>query len=102
MTQFSNICGTYPVNNQILLFDGNDNHFNDGALRRMVYKNIQSFVIKSGDSINDQPNYNGPNDELKSLCNVEKSVWMIKYGTTKFSPHHMNFVLVEVRYAFKI
>ena len=102
MNQFSNICGTYPVNNQILLFDGHDNYFNYGALIQMMYKNIQPFVIKSCESINDQPNYNGPNDKLKSLCNVEKSVWIMKYGTTKFSPHHMNFVLVEVWYAFKM
>ena len=39
---------------------------------------------------------------MKSLYNVAKSAWMLKYGTTKFSPHHMNSVLVEAWDAFNI
>ena len=35
MMQLSNICGTSPVNNQILFLDGNDSHFNDRALTQM-------------------------------------------------------------------
>ena len=70
MNQFSNICGAYHTNNQILLFDGHENHSNNCALIKMMFKNIQPLVIKSGDSINDKPNYNGPNDKLKSLYNV--------------------------------
>ena len=92
-TQFSNVCGASPVNNQILFFDGHGSHFDDGALRQMMYKNIQPFVLKSGDSINNQPNDNGPNAKLKSLYNVAKSAWMLEYGTTKFSRHLMNSVL---------
>ena len=61
MTQFSNICGASPVKNQILFFDGNDSHFDDRDLTQMQSKNIQPFILKSGDSINDQPNDNGPN-----------------------------------------
>ena len=95
MTQFSNICGASPVNNQILFFDGHESHFENGALRQMTWKNIQPFVLKSGDSINDQPKYNDKNYKLESLYNVAKIVWMPKYGTIKFSPHHMNSVLVE-------
>ena len=55
----------------------------------MMDKNIQPFVLKYGNSINYQPNDNGPNAKLKSLYNVAKSAWMLKYGTTDFSPHHM-------------
>ena len=44
---------------------------------------IPSFVLKYGDSINNQPNDNGPNAKLKSLYNVVKSAWILKYGTTK-------------------
>ena len=95
MTQFSNICGASPVNNQILFFDGHDSHFNDRALKHMQNKNIQPFILKAGDSINDQPNDNGPNSTLKVLCNRLKAKWMVKYGTTRFQPHHMNAVLVE-------
>ena len=102
MNQFSNVCGTSPVKNQIILFDGHDSHFDNRALRQMMYRNIQPFVMKSGNSINDQPNYNGPNSKLKSLYNVVNSVWMLKYVTTKHLPHHMNSVLVEARNAFKV
>ena len=45
---------------------------------------IQHFVLKYGDFVNDQPNDNGPNAKLKSLYNVANSVWMLKYGMTKF------------------
>ena len=61
MTQFSNICGDNPVKNQILLFDGNDSHLDDRALTQMQSKNIQPFILKAGDPINDHPNDNGPN-----------------------------------------
>ena len=102
MTPFSNVCGDSPVNNKIIFIDGNVNHFDYGAIRQMVYKKIQPFVIKSGDYINDQTNDNVPNTKLKSIYNVKKSAWMLKYGTTKFSPHHMKSVLVEAWYAFKM
>ena len=102
MTQFCNPCDAYPINNQILFFDGHDIHFDDGALRQMKCKNIQPFVLKAGDSLNDQPNDNGPNAKLKSLYNVSKAVWMVKYGTKKVLPHHMNFALVEAWDTFKV
>ena len=59
MTQLSNICGASPSNNQILLFDGYESNFDDGTLRQMIFKNIQPFVIKYGDTINDHSNDNG-------------------------------------------
>ena len=102
MTQSSKVHGASPVKNQILFFDGHGSHFNDGALRKMMCKNIQPFVLKSIDSINDQPSDNGPNAKLKSLYNVAKSAWMLKYGETKFSPHHMKYVLVEAWDALKM
>ena len=102
MTQLSNVCGASPVNNQILFFDGHDSHFNNGTLRQMMCKNIQPFVLKYGNSTNDQPNENGPNSKLRSLYNVAKSAWMLKHGTKSFSPHHMNSVLVEAWNAFNV
>ena len=84
MTRLSNVCGASPVNNQILFFDGHDSYFDNVALRQMMYKNIQPFALKAGDSINDQLNDNVPYSKLKSLYNVAKNVWMLKYGTTNF------------------
>ena len=66
-TQFSNICGASPVNNQILFFNGHDSHFDDRLLTQMQSKKIQPFILKAGDSINDQSNDNGPNLRLKAL-----------------------------------
>ena len=56
MTQFSYICGSSPVNNQILFVDGQNIHFDDSDLTQMQGKSIQTFIFKAGDSINDQPN----------------------------------------------
>ena len=67
MTQFSNVCGASPVKNQIIFFDGHDSHFDDRTLIHMKFRNIQPFILKAGDLINDQSNYNGTNFKLKSL-----------------------------------
>ena len=61
----------------------------------MDRQNIQLLILKSGNSINDQPNDNGPNYKLKYIYNEVKNVWMLKYGTTKHLPHHINSILVE-------
>ena len=45
---------------------------------------------------------NGSNAKLKSLCNVAKSAWMLKYRMEKFSPHHINSILVEAWDDFNI
>ena len=42
-------------------YDGHDSHLDDRALTQMQSKNIQPFILKAGDPINDHPNDNGPN-----------------------------------------
>ena len=54
----------------------------------------RSYILTSSFKVNEY--------ELKSLYNVAKSVWMLKYGTTKFLPHRMNSVLVEAWDDFKM
>ena len=61
MTQFPNLCGVYPINNQIIFFRGNEIHFGGHALIHMEHLNIQLFVLKVGNSANDQPNDNDHN-----------------------------------------
>ena len=68
----------------------------------MNFQNIQPLVLKSGNKTNDQTNDSGPNAKLKSLYNEVKAKWIIQYGTTKFSPHHMNYILVEEWDALKV
>ena len=102
MNQFSDVCSASPVNNQILFLNGNGSHFKTLTLIQMKCKNIQPFVLKSGDSINDHTKNNVPNFKLKYLYNVEKSVWMLKYGAKHISTHHMNSVSVEACDSFKV
>ena len=102
MTQFSNICSASPVNNQILFFNGHGSNLGDHSLTQRQIKNFQPFILKAGDSINDQPNDNTPNLTLKSLYNITKAEWMLKYGITRFQPHHMSYVLVEAWDALKV
>ena len=97
MTQLYNICDASPVNNQIIFFNGHDSHFDDCSLIQIQGKKIQPFILKPGDSINDQPNGNGHNSKIKALYRILKAKWMLKYGTTRFQTHHMNSVLVETR-----
>ena len=95
MTQFSKIYGASPVKNQIIFFNGHDSHFDERSLTQMQGENIQTFLIKAGDFISNQPNDNWPNSKLKSLYNVSKAKWILNYGNMRFQPHHMNSVLVE-------
>ena len=73
MNQFSNVCGAFPVNNQILLFDGHDSHFDNCVRGQIKCRNIQPFVLFPVDTINKHPNDNGPNDRLWYIYNVEKT-----------------------------
>ena len=84
MTKFSNTCGASPVNNQILFFSGHNIQFNNCALTQMQRENIQIFILKAVESINDQPTDNGHNSELKAIYNILKDKWILKYGTTRF------------------
>ena len=68
----------------------------------MKCQNTQLYLQKAGNSNNDQTNDHVPNEKLKSLYNEVKASWMLKYGTTKFLLHHMNYILVEAWDAFKI
>ena len=49
----------------------------------------------AGNSTLDQPNDNGPNASLKGYYNEVKDEWDEKFGTTKYTPPHLNSVIVE-------
>ena len=59
------------------------------------------FILKAGDSTNDQPNDNGPNLKLKRYYSIAETKWQRKHGTMKFTPTHMNYVLVEMWHSFQ-
>ena len=52
--------------------------------------------------MHDQPNDNGPNTKLNNLYGSEIMNWMRNHGTLKFTPPHMNSVIVETCEALKI
>ena len=62
---------------------------------------IYPFILKAGDSNNDQPNDNRPNLKLKIYYDIAKVKWQRQHGTMKFPAYHMNAVLVEMWHSFQ-
>ena len=60
------------MNPQVLFFDGHDSHFDDRAIHILRSHHISPFILKAGDSTNDQPNDNGPNCMLKRYYSIAK------------------------------
>ena len=58
-------------------------------------RNCHPFFLKAGDSANDQSNDNGPNASFKACYNDVKDKWDERFGTTQYTPAHMNKVLVK-------
>ena len=94
INMFTKKAGASADNIQILYYDGHDSHWDSDALDLMCERFIQPFVLKAGDSENDQPQDNGSNAKLKSCYNNRKSEWSRKFLSTAYSPAHMNTVLV--------
>ena len=101
MSLFSSTCGSIKMKPQVLFFDGHDSHFDDRATHILQSHHISPFIIKSGDSTNDQPNDNGPNCMLKIYYSIARVKWQREHGTMKFTPAHMNYFLVEMWHLFQ-
>ena len=96
MGLFSRNCGYSKLNPQVRFFDIHDSHFNDRATHIFQSHHILAFILKASDSTNYQPNDNGPNLNLNSYYGIAKLKWQIQHGTIKFTPSHMNSVLVDM------
>ena len=57
---------------------------------------------KKGDYVHDQLNDNGPNTKINNFDGFARMNLMRLHGTLKFTPAHMNYVLVETWEAFKL
>ena len=66
ITHIYNTCGASIINNQIILFDGHDSHFDDRTIRYTEDQRTQRLFLKSGDSYKDHPNDNFITAKLKS------------------------------------
>ena len=94
MSHFASNCLFSPLNNEVLFYNVHDRHFYDSSLDILCKYNIQSFILKAGDSVHDQPNYNVTNMTLKNMYVNAIINCMRKHGTLKFALAHMNSVLV--------
>ena len=92
---FSNLLGACKANPQFPFFDGHGSHWDSDSLDILSKRNLHPFFLKAGDSTNDQPNDNGPNATFKACYNDAKDEWDEKFGTTQYTPPHMNGVIVK-------
>ena len=102
MSCFPSICFSSPLNPQVFFYDGHGRYFDDRSLDMLRKHNIQSLILKAGDSVHGHPNYNGPNMKLNNSYNNSRRNWMRHHVTLKFTPAHMNYYLVATCKAFKI
>ena len=102
MVHFSSMCFSSTLNPQVLLYDGHGIHFDYRVLNILQSHHIQTFILKTGHYVHDQSNNNGPNLKLNNLYDNARMNWMSNHGTIKFTPSHINSVLVETWSAFKI
>ena len=96
MRILSRTCGASKSNQQVLLFDGHEIHFNDRATHLVRYHHIYPFILKAGDYTNYQPNDNGTNLKLNIYDGIAKLKFQRQHGNMKFTPAHMNYFLVDM------
>ena len=99
---FKTVCGANKLNTQVLFYDIHDSHFYYREINIHLSHHINPFIIKAGDSVNDQPNYNGPNLNMKGLYGKSRMNWQRHHGTLNFTNAHMNYILVEIWRYFHI
>ena len=63
---------------------------------------IKPFILKVGNSGNDQTNHNCPNLNLQGLCGQARMNLQRHHRTLEFTTSHMNYVLVETWRVFQI
>ena len=101
MSLFSSTYGSRNMNPRVLFFDVHDSHFDDRATHILRSHHISPFILKSGESTNDQPNDNGPNLKLKRYYGIEKVKWQRQHGTMKCNAAHIKSILVEMWHSFQ-
>ena len=102
MVHFSSVCFSSTLNPQVLLYDGHGIHFDYRVLKILQSHHIQTFILKTGHYVHDQSKNNGPNLKLNNFYDNARMNWMSNHGTLKFTPSHINSVLVEKWSAFKL
>ena len=84
---FRDPLGATTWNHQVIFFDEHESHYDSESFDIMIYKFIQTFILKAGDSKNDHPNENGSNVVIKWVYNQkiisgEKGLWQKSFTST--------------------
>ena len=95
IARFPSMCCSSTLNTQVLFCDFHGRIFDERALNIIRRHNIQYLISKEGDYVHDQPNDNDTKMKLKNLYGNVRMNWMMHHQTLKFSPPHMNYILVE-------
>lgn len=66
VTAFVRLAGASADNPQYIFLDGHDSHWDSDALDLLRANHCHVFFLKAGDSENDQPLDNGPNELIKA------------------------------------
>ena len=69
MKHFSKICDAANINNNIILFDVHNIHFDDISMIILKNHHAKTFVLKSGNSWNDYLNEYGMDNKWKQVVN---------------------------------
>ena len=72
MMHFKTVCGANEINAYFPSYDGHDSNLNDRSIHIIRFHHIKLFGLKAGNSGYDQPNYNGPNLNLKEIFGQSK------------------------------
>ena len=91
-----------PVNNQVLFFDYHYRHFDNRAMDILIQNHVQTFVINSGNYLNDSSNDNRTNSKLKDIYIRSKSKWNLNYMTIQLSWYHMKTITVKYWDSLKV
>ena len=89
MAHFPSICYTSPLNPRVLFYDGHDSHSGDRVLRILWSHHIQPLILKSGDSMNDQPSNISPKLKPNNLYGNSRMNWISEHVTIKFIPAYI-------------
>ena len=67
MSYLISICGSSPVNQRVIIFDGPNVHFHDMVVDILIHNHLHNFFLKDRDYVNEQLNDIGPKASIKDL-----------------------------------
>ena len=102
MAHFASMFCYSPLNPQVLFYDDHASYFYYRSLDIICRHNIQYFILNAGDYVHYHPNNNGQNMKLDNLYGNLSINCMRHHVSLRFSPPHMNSVLVRTQESLKL